>query len=220
LDEKNILVKPAPWQLSGHGFILVYGFSRAYILENGFIPASLSGNFCGGPSVVILVNYQCSAVGPYNELLFIPGRFNYAGRQYSSITRIYVSTEASVINGRKNWAIPKERADFDWQTDDDGFERIRISQDHIFADFSLKPAGPTLPVSSALIPAGWRTLMQPVDTHLLFTKLQSSGKVKIARCLNSAVDGSYFPNLSQGRLLAAGKVSQFDMVFPIAMKSP
>jgi hypothetical protein len=62
--------------------------------------------------------------------------------------------------------------------------------------------------------------MQPIDTHLLFTKLQSSAKVKIAQCLDTAIEGNHFPDLSQGRLLAAGKVSQFDLVFPIATKSP
>lgn len=218
--DSQILLKPAPWQLTGNGFILVYWFSKSFLLNNDLIPPALTANFRGGPSVVVLVNYHRSDVGPYYELLFMPGRFEHKGRQFSSITRIYVSTEASVVNGRKNWAIPKETANFDWQINNDGLENVRVMQgDQTFANFTFQAIGPTLPVSSGLIPSGWRTLMQPADTHLLFTKLQSSGKVRLAWHRDTVIDGQYFPDLAQGRLLAACKVSQFDMTFPVATLS-
>jgi hypothetical protein len=211
---------PAPWHFSGNAFILVYWFSKSSMLKNGFIPSAMATNFRGGPSVVVLVNYHYSNVGPYYELLFVPGRFEHRGRQYSSITQIYVSTQASVVNGRKNWAIPKEIANFDWRIDDDAVENVRVRQgDQTFANFTFRHAGPTLPVSTNLIPSGWRTLMQPVDTHLLFTKLQSSGTVRLAWCREAVVDGQYFPDLARGRLLAACKVSHFDMIFPVATLS-
>jgi hypothetical protein len=220
--DPQILLKPAPWQLTGDGFILLYWFSKRFLLQNGFIPQNLIDSFRGGPSVVALVNYHHSDVGPYYELLFIPGRFDYAGRQFSSVTKIYVSTEASVVNGRKNWAIPKETADFEWDANSEGFESVRLAcnKGQPFAYFVLKPAGPTLPVSSLLIPSGYQTLLQPINTHLLFTKLQSSGKVRIARCLETNSDSNYFPNLAQGRLLGALKVSSFNMTFPVARTSP
>lgn len=60
-------------------------------------------------------------VGPYDELIYVPGLFSRRPRQplrtgrtaaepieyFPSITRIYVSTDESVYNGRKNWGIPK-----------------------------------------------------------------------------------------------------------------
>jgi hypothetical protein len=213
----QVPLKPAPWQLTGNGFILVYWFSKSFLLKSDLIPPGMMADFRGGPSVVVLVNYHRSDVGPYYELLFMPGRFEHKGQQFSSITKIYVSTEASVVNGRKNWAIPKEIANFDWQIDEDGLENVQVRQrDQTFANFMFQPFGPTLPASTGLIPPGWRTVMQPGDTHLLFTKLQSSGKVKLARCRDVEIDGNFFPNLTRGRLLVTCKVSQFDMIFPVA----
>jgi acetoacetate decarboxylase len=63
---------------------------------------------------------QTSGVGPYKELLFIPGVFHINGRYTYSISKIYVSTEASVRSGIENWAIPKEVADFTIEDQDDG----------------------------------------------------------------------------------------------------
>lgn len=53
------------------------------------------------------------AVGPYDEIIFVPGLFHRhkTGKDeldyHLSITRIYVSADASTINGRRNWSIPK-----------------------------------------------------------------------------------------------------------------
>lgn len=196
-----------------------YWFPRAFILENGFIPARLVDSFWGGPGVVMLVNYHHSEVGPYQELLFMPGRFRYQGRRFSSITKIYVSTWASVVNGRHHWAIPKEMANFAWQTQD-SVTHIHLSREgYRFASFAFKTLGPTLSVTSALIPADWRTLWQSGDAHSLFTRLQGVGRIKMARLLHAQIDPDFFPDITQGRLLAAGKFTHFEMTFPKASTS-
>ncbi|KAK4704062.1 hypothetical protein P7C70_g2148, partial [Phenoliferia sp. Uapishka_3] len=54
-------------------------------------------------------------IGPYDELLITPGLFSRPDsptEYYAAITRIYVSTPSSVLNGRKNWNIPKHLAHF------------------------------------------------------------------------------------------------------------
>ena len=103
---------PAPWTLTGDGLMLFYRFPREFVLENGFVPPELCQSFVGGFGSVMLVDYQTSNVGPYRELLFIPGQFQFGSKRYYAITKIYVSTQISVENGRINWAIPKEIADF------------------------------------------------------------------------------------------------------------
>ncbi|MBN1993350.1 MAG: acetoacetate decarboxylase family protein [Anaerolineae bacterium] len=219
-DSQPSLV-PAPWQLNGEGFILIYWFPKAFILENGFIPAQQIAGFSSGPSVVMLVNYHHSEAGPYQELLFIPGRFIYQKRRVFSITKIYVSTRASVVNGRKNWAIPKEQADFEWRKDELGLERIRVSRNgQCFARFVLKAVGPACPVSSSLIPPAWRTLGQLHHTHILFTRLRGGGKIKIAKCPEAEIEPDFFPNLDRARLGGALKVSHFSMTFPPADITP
>ncbi|KAL4790594.1 hypothetical protein BDV19DRAFT_382246 [Aspergillus venezuelensis] len=68
---------------------------------------------------VMIVRYEETDVGPYDELIFIPGRAvnpnSEIGARDMRISTIYVSTDASVWNGRRNWNIPKHRAIFDFK---------------------------------------------------------------------------------------------------------
>lgn len=65
------------------------------------------------PYGIQIYRYKTSPVGPYDELMFIPGfyRTQLPGKNESilapRITRIYISTEATALRGRENWNIPK-----------------------------------------------------------------------------------------------------------------
>lgn len=114
----------SPWSLTGEGWIIpVYTpFSEEPIplpdasyadLEKG-TPADLSDRFHGGVGFVMIVRYTTGDAGPYDEIMYVPGLFSRSGArdgdkpQYDfAITRIYVSTDESVANGRRNWGIPK-----------------------------------------------------------------------------------------------------------------
>ncbi|TFY70562.1 hypothetical protein EVG20_g2433, partial [Dentipellis fragilis] len=67
---------------------------------------------------IIVVRYEDSPAGPYDELMYIGGKFENPvegkGVEAARITNIYVSTNASVWNGRRNWNIPKHLARFEW----------------------------------------------------------------------------------------------------------
>ena len=71
-------------------------------------------------------------------LLLIPGTMRFPdGRRYASFSRILVSTWDSVVNGRINWGIPKDRANFDWVRGDGGalllgelVEHVAEQEDH------------------------------------------------------------------------------------------
>jgi len=78
--------------------------------DSSFADASSSGEFLGGLCTVQVVRYSDTPVGPYDELLIVPGRFS--PERKVRITRIYVSTAGSVYNGRRNWNIPKTLAEF------------------------------------------------------------------------------------------------------------
>jgi hypothetical protein len=99
---------PPPWTLSGRGLILVYRLPKPWLLEHGHIPAHLEPQFVGGLSALMLVDYAQSNCGAYRELLFVPGQFRSPDGNFWSISRIYVSSQASVDNGIANWGIPKE----------------------------------------------------------------------------------------------------------------
>jgi hypothetical protein len=55
---------------------------------------------------VMIIRYEETDVGPYDELIFIPGRAANpkTGKKEMRISNIYVSTDASVWNGRRNWS--------------------------------------------------------------------------------------------------------------------
>ncbi|EEB98868.1 hypothetical protein MPER_01549, partial [Moniliophthora perniciosa FA553] len=74
--------------------------------------------FVGGPGMILVVQYDDSPVGPYDELIYVPGRFKHKdGTEALRITRIYVSTKESTENGRRNWNIPKQVAKFKYTKD-------------------------------------------------------------------------------------------------------
>lgn len=114
---------PPPWNLKGTGIILIYKFSKDWVEKHGMLPSFLKDNFKGGLGYLMLVNYTESPVGPYKELLLIPGKF--APKNKQSISKIYVSSEASTINGRANWGIPKDTLPFTWDTLG-GVEKIQM----------------------------------------------------------------------------------------------
>lgn len=55
---------------------------------------------------LVLVRYEETEVGPYDELAVGPGFFvnPHTGKRDPRVSNIYVSTDASVWNGRRNWS--------------------------------------------------------------------------------------------------------------------
>jgi hypothetical protein len=206
----------APWTLHGDGYMLFYKFSREFAEQHGFVPPELAGRFDGGFGAVMLVNYQESPVGPYRELLFIPGKFRTPqGRRYS-ITRIFVDSEASTQHGRANWGIPKYTRTF--QVEQDGnTEHIRVlnEQGQPGFDIRLRAGGLRFPVTTALIPLH---LYQIWEGRTFLTTPKGSGSGQLARVPDLYVDPAFFPDVRLAKPFLAIKVSGFRMEFPPAQK--
>jgi hypothetical protein len=210
----------APWHLRGDGYVLLFKFPRAFVEAYAFVPPSLAGKFHGGMGVVMLIDYQYSDVGPYQELLFIPGRFRYRGKLFYSVTKIYVSTRASLVNGRENWGIPKQLAEFEFEKESGGIERVRVSREgRVFAEFSLRASGWGLPVTSAPVPAAWYTLLHFHGERALYTAPTLRARLKRARLLEAEVEAAYFPDFTQGRSWGAWQLVGFKTTFPPARVS-
>jgi Acetoacetate decarboxylase (ADC). len=104
-----------PWQLRGDAFILNYWISPSFIQQAQMFRLATSP--LGRVVQVLLVRYHDSPVGPYDELLILDHPL-WSKKRLSSIPKIYVSTDISVIHGQKLWGIPKELAKFEWQQHD------------------------------------------------------------------------------------------------------
>lgn len=216
MENGSLINAPAPWSLVGSGYIILMKLSPDFVFEKGFVTGDLKGRYAGGLGTVMFVDYLSSDVGPYKELLFIPGMFSFGRRTFFSITRIFVSTEASVENGRKNWGIPKERADFSVDRYGDN-ERIHVSREgRQFVELHFRPMHLSMPVTSSLVPQGLRTLAHHYEGRTYLTTPGARGAVSPARLMHARIDGDVFPDFTQGRILGTMSVPRFLMTFPEA----
>lgn len=210
-DLKLYKQAPAPWKLKGEGIIVIYKFSKEWVETHGNLPEHLKGKFKGGLGYLMLVNYQTSPVGPYKELLFIPGKFAPFGKQ--TITKIYVSSEVSTQNGHVNWGIPKETLPFSWEKKG-GKELIQVKdgEKNIFS-CEITPGIIPFPISTSLLPIDLHQLWDGVD---FFTRPFGYGWGKRASIKNLQIDSTYFPDLSSQKPLFAVKIEPFRISFPKA----
>ena len=217
-DLPVVPLAPAPWSLTGRGTILLVKLPPDVLDDPAFIPAELRGvKRHGGFAMVMFVDYEDSAVGPYRELLYIPGKFDFPNGRHYSITRIYVSTMESVVNGRINWGIPKDRCDFDYRYGEDGRDVFDVSHEGgRFAHLELQARGPKLPFTTAILPDVLLTLSQFYGGRQ-FTYIPSArGQVQFARVTDWQFDGTLFPDLARGTPLACVRTPRFRMGFPVS----
>jgi len=211
---------PAPWTLTGCGYIAAIRCDPGYLDAGCFLESARARGRRGRIAYMMLVDYTDSPVGPYQELLFIPGRVSTTtGASHWTISRIFVSTEASVSNGRDNWGIPKELADFDihYDTSGRGCDEFRVALDgHTFASMSFRPWGFSLPVTTRILPASMCTLVQSWRGREYVFTPEASGRAGPAKMAECAIDAEVFPDLTRGAVLTCLQVPDFTMTFPVA----
>ena len=212
---------PAPWQLRGQGYILAIRLPADLLDHESFAPDSIAGSRRGRLAYVMFVDYQSSDGGPYHELLYIPGTFRFSTSRRLSITKIYVSTWESVVNGHDNWGIPKERCDFRVRYGADGTDEVQLSLDgEIFAELKFRHRFFRIPFNGNLVPKPLRTLAQHFKGAEFTYVPAARGHIKPATLVEARIDSARFPDISRGRVIACVKVTDFDMVFPEAHRQP
>ena len=204
---------PPPWQLSGYGIVLLYRFPGWFVEQHAALAPELSSRFAGGIGAVMCLDYLRSNIGPYRELLFIPGQVRVGGRLRWTISRIYVSTAASVHNGIRNWAIPKQPATFNTAAE---ATRFRAGDRGALGfDLHVTPFGPFLPADTRWLPLA-AELAQADGNRMLVTRPGGRGAIRFARVERLLVDPAFFPDVSLLRPLAVAHVAQFELRFPAA----
>ncbi len=214
---------PAPWELTGSGVIIFFPANKKRVLESGILSPEDAAAYRGGIGAVMLVHYEKADCGPYDELLYIPGLFEHKGRNYQRITKIFVSSKVSVEWGRRNWAIPKELARFDWQQGEREWH-IDVKQPDSNASIysvSLSPRFFSFPVTTAILPWSLLQKQEPKYTEgrpfYLETRPSGKGSGKIA--FIDRVEGSReipdYHDVSHGPRIAVA-ISPFHISFPVA----
>jgi len=204
---------PAPWQLKGSGVVLVMRLSKSWKARYGL------SDYKGLIASLCLVNYHTSPVGPYYEILLIPGTLKNPKGKCLSISHIFVDSENSMKAGQKNWGIPKKIAKFDWQDDGKTVQVAIKHKGHSCFTLKAKRLGPSIPIIEAMLPI---TLYQKRENYHFWTKPKAKGQAKFATVSHlggsSNEDGQSFPDLSSQTILAASIIDGFSMGFPEASK--
>lgn len=203
---------PAPWHLSGQGFVITYDFERSFVVKH--TPSFLKGKFDGGMGAIVVANYEASECGPYSEILFVPGRYIHQGEKFRTIEKIYVSSKAAKEGGQENWGIPKELADFEWESFPSGLEQLVVYKNkEPIIRIKFKMTKFTFPVD-----ARWSTtpFIQKKGDDLIKVKLRGSGKGRMASVVAMEINEDYFPDVSKIDSITALKVDSFNIKFPRA----
>jgi len=213
---------PAPWTLRGNGWIVALKLPAQHPARDAFLPDGLTGRGRSLASYLMYVDYAESGCGPYRELLFIPGAFPFPdGRRHLTISRILVSTWDSVVNGRNNWGIPKDRADFAVEPGGADGRAVCV---HVTSDgrevcelrFATPRLAPPLPVHASVVPAPLRTLAQRFRGRTYYYAPEARGWVRPGRLLSWRFDARLFPDLAGAAVVATLRVESFRMTFPVA----
>jgi hypothetical protein len=208
---------PPPWTLTGDGYIFTFWFTKKWVKEFGHLLGFQSKNALGGLGTVMLVDYHSSDVGPYQELLIVPGRFELGNKKQFSISKIYVSTYESVWNGINNWGIPKELADFEISPISKDTEQIKVSLNgEVFFEVKLTKKNLYIPISTRFFPL---RLAQEKGDELLVTNSSAKGKATLAKSSGFKINQSYFPDISELKPLTTLAVKNFEMTFPVPSNS-
>lgn len=167
--------------------------------------------------VLMLVRYGTSPVGPYDELLWATLSRTPAGWR-PQVRAIVVSSEGSVVWGRRNWGIPKHRARFAW------FGGERVGEVRVTAEGGAEVARLgyeigtwRVPVTTGFLPAPLRTLAQPgLDGAggWRLTTLEATGRVTPARLAVGHLRG-LTPAPPHLRPLLTVGVPDFRLLFPV-----
>ncbi|KAF8483667.1 hypothetical protein DFH94DRAFT_690141 [Russula ochroleuca] len=98
------------------------------IHPSALAPVNGAPQWKGGLTSVVIVRYEESPVGPYDELIMTSDGFAnpYEKGTSGRITNIYVSTRDSVWNGRKNWNIQKHLARFEFIPKDSKTSCVKV----------------------------------------------------------------------------------------------
>jgi hypothetical protein len=98
----------APWSVTGQSLIWMSRGGRACAQA---LPSSVRGRARGLGVVGGLVRYADTPVGTYDEVFGAVG-FRHDGKVTGTVSFMAVDSEASLVGGRTNWAMPKTLAKF------------------------------------------------------------------------------------------------------------
>ena len=213
LDQPAVARVPAPWTLHGEAHAVLLWVPRPGV------PA-LSGQLGAGRGrlgILALARYVDSPVGPYDELLWlVPWGLRHGRRRLHTVARIFVSSEASCINGRRNWAIPKQVARFEEERLSASVQRFEVSTPQgCVASFSVASGRRHGGIDTRVVPAALRCLGQVQGARSFLMAPSVRGRLHLARFSALTTDADQLIESRGARMLGAVSLSGMQMTVPV-----
>lgn len=213
---RDIARAAAPWLLRGDAFLVLTASTTEQNLADASINPSLRGVYNNLFNALVLADYRESPVGPFRELLYIPGRFRFGvDEERLCISRSYASSEVARVNRREHWGVPSALAPITRTAPRSDREEFRVGDDG-FASFAFETFGPDLPLNGKVIPRAFRAFAQLEGDRTFLYTLAITGTMRAARFEPLGFDVTRFPDMSQREMVLAIKISDFLVEFPAA----
>jgi hypothetical protein len=220
----DLEVVPPPWPIRGDGWVVFFKFDRSSRHGDYASVYGMRSRWRGGIGALTWMHYTSTPVGPYDELMLIPGRIEmpkhrgHGTRKYWSISRIWVSTWESVVSGRANWGIPKDRADFTIEARETGEDALSASLDGApICTMTCKPGLARIPINTWLFPV---TLAQNWEGRAFYTHLTLKAGLELLEVSQLWGDGVHVPDFAALGMTPIGavKLDKFAITFPLPVK--
>ncbi|KAI1793548.1 hypothetical protein LXA43DRAFT_1001250 [Ganoderma leucocontextum] len=175
---------PAPWNVKAEAWWFITSIGHrpdpSESLPISYFPAHETelyrtsvqqDAFRGGRGSITLTRYTDSPIGPFDELSISPGEFTNPFEDPSHrVTRAYVSSLPAVVNGRSNWGLPRELAQFIFTPSLDRPDAVEV---RVFPAISFEPVSfaETACFAALIKPVSWLPSIPASLTHFLQVKL-------------------------------------------------
>jgi hypothetical protein len=152
-----------PWHFKGQGWIFLLSpisSNSSQSLQRFVDHNGTNGQFTGGPGSLSLYHYTDSPFGPYDELSYSPGSYEYLKLRNSRsnanrIRKSYVSCSQNDVRMiRSQYGIPAEQVQFRWQFPTEGQCIVQITLptgEHIIEMLFQQTAMPEVTINSMSI---------------------------------------------------------------------
>jgi hypothetical protein len=166
---------PAPWRAQADGLIWWARPDRgAAAAIRASLPPAL-GQSSPLTTITALLSYSHTPVGAYDEILTLLV-LRQRGTVFTHVPFIAVSSPASVVGGRANWALPKTLATFSGQPQDN--TAMTASGNDWQVTATARSRGPALPF---LLPPLSKLVQVDAHGQTVAARVRATGRARLAQ---------------------------------------
>jgi hypothetical protein len=207
-----------PWQCHGEAYILNYWVNPQFLQQAKAF--NLQASRAGHMLHVILLHYQDTPIGAYDALFIVDHPIQQNPR-YSSIVKIFVSNQQSVLHGQTFWGLPKEIAKFTWtRTNTAMYCEIQVEQQSMMIQLNHSKNNASFYINSHQLPDSIVNIQQHWQGQRYVFKPQFRGKLRKLKSVQWHNNAELFPNFNQARYIDSFYMPEVHLLLPEATIQP